>query len=418
MVLEVNNTFGERRMYFLKPESSPVEELEGEKEKEDAIRGSPCDPIISSLPITTTKPKRFTNSWPKDFHVSPFNSRKGTYSLSAQDPFSPLMSADGSVDNTITLSSSKAHAKLVARVFSSGPAINPSTMTVRQKVTFILSWWWVGLVTFPRIVREAGKLFFKRKMHVWFRPEPLKESMARTATSNEAALEAIFRAYLRHLVNSASKPLIVNYTAAGIANAGETMVSDLVPSDPNSKTGPKIDTLDFKVLTPIFYPRFTHYAHDLEAFFAESAESCTIYLSRPDLLPTLVLKKQLPDQEITSRINSVCFHLIQKMRCRPERIEPPPVRSSDAPKREKDARVTREDIRTFRSSAMDAFVLINLSEKEQGIYRIEVLKLFLSRFVALGDVEILEMEIWAVKCVFLWLLAGLVKVERWAMIGM
>ena len=91
MILEVNNTFDERRLYFLKRAN--------ESDSHDAQRS---DSIV------------FRHSWPKDFHVSPFNSRNGSYTLVAYDPFQNKSSLR--VDNTITLNSSKDHAKIVARL--------------------------------------------------------------------------------------------------------------------------------------------------------------------------------------------------------------------------------------------------------------------------------------------------------------
>ena len=168
MILEVNNTFGERRIYFLRQSLSiNVKTYVGDQ----SFENSPS--------------AQFTDAWSKDFHVSPFNSRKGSYSLTANDPFFPNMTGSLPVSNTITLNSSKQHAKLIARVFSTEPSLNPSTFGYWQGFRFIASWWWVGFVTFPRIVREAGKLYFRRKLHVWYRPEVLNSSIGRQATADE-----------------------------------------------------------------------------------------------------------------------------------------------------------------------------------------------------------------------------------------
>ena len=188
MILEVNNTFDERRVYFLKG-----------LELDDAACGDENgDPTTGTLGLSGSQsqnqnppaenvPGRFTNSWPKDFHVSPFNSRKGAYSLTASNPFfHPTKSgAAALVNNTITLSSSKNHPKLIARVFSSSDSIDPCKLDGWDTVKFIAAWWWVGFVTYPRIVREAGKLFFRKKLHVWFRPEVLKDSIGRNETEDE-----------------------------------------------------------------------------------------------------------------------------------------------------------------------------------------------------------------------------------------
>ena len=186
MILEVNNTFDERRIYFLKGSemvmpvivaNDPGLPPDGEilQQARNAINGD--------TELRDRKGTKFTNSWSKDFHVSPFNSRKGSYGLSACDSLDR-----GIIDNTISLSSSKGHPKLVARIFSTGDSIDPSNMGTLHTLVFIASWWWVGFVTFPRIVREAAKLFFRRKLHVWYRPEVLPMSIGRHETEDERSV--------------------------------------------------------------------------------------------------------------------------------------------------------------------------------------------------------------------------------------
>ena len=164
MILEVNNTFDERRMYFMKNGSG--DEVKDAQEH-----------------LENPRVAQFTHSWPKDFHVSPFNSRRGSYSLVVHDLFTSPN--EPHVNNTITLRSSKEHAKLVARIVSTGDPIDPSKMYFFERVRFVMSWCWVGFVTYPRIVKEAGKLFFRRKLHVWFRPEVVRTSIGRRETSRE-----------------------------------------------------------------------------------------------------------------------------------------------------------------------------------------------------------------------------------------
>ena len=182
MILEVNNTFDERRIYFLKgtgpeaPNSVP-----GAPKSTDAAASNSRDASEpESLEPGRKASTRFTSSWAKDFHVSPFNSRKGAYTVSAEDPLEK-----GMVNNIITLSSSKNHPKLVARIFSTGACIAPSQTGTWGTLRFVAGWWWVGFMTFPRIVSEAAKLFFRRKLHVWYRPEVLRESIGRQATDEE-----------------------------------------------------------------------------------------------------------------------------------------------------------------------------------------------------------------------------------------
>ena len=192
MILEVNNTFDERRMYFLKntDDRSRNKDPVSPNDESDGGCDSPEEPASAEGYRPNQPSARFANKWAKDFHVSPFNSRKGSYSLSAFDPFFPEMSGSGPVNNTITLSSSKNHVKLVARIFSTQDSIDPSSLRGWERFRFVAAWWWVGFVTFPRIVREAGKLFFRRKLHVWYRPEVLKDSIGRRETADERYLSS------------------------------------------------------------------------------------------------------------------------------------------------------------------------------------------------------------------------------------
>jgi DUF1365 family protein len=178
MILEVNNTFGERRMYLLDGSSPSSPPHKSDSQQSSADEGS-------GLEVSNGAKSKFSDVWMKDFHVSPFNSRKGSYALKAQNPFPTVDHDDPIIDNTITLKSSKDHGKLVARLFSTGKPLDPDQLGFFGTVRFVLSWWWVGLVTFPRILREAGKLFFKRKLHVWFRPEVQTSSIGRLPTSAE-----------------------------------------------------------------------------------------------------------------------------------------------------------------------------------------------------------------------------------------
>ena len=166
MVLEVNNTFDERRMYLLQPPRD-----------EGAV-------VVSASPA---KPRPLKATWPKDFHVSPFNSRDGSYSLVATDPAFPQTEGQGSVKNLITLRAGEGPVKLTASVFSERPSLDPASMTMLESLRFVALWWWVGLLTFPRIVGQAGRLFLKRRlgMRVYWRPEVKVKSIAREETPVE-----------------------------------------------------------------------------------------------------------------------------------------------------------------------------------------------------------------------------------------
>jgi DUF1365 family protein len=183
MILEVNNTFDERRMYFL-PSDADSRRRRGSPPAEEPEQGK-CSP------------QTFKQAWPKDFHVSPFNSRKGSYTVTATDPLSPTMQGIGPVSVAINLLSSKGHLKLVTKLFSVGTAIDPAGMTPSHKLRFLATWCWVGLLTYSRILKEAYRLFVHRRLHVWFKPEPLAGTTPRRASPTEQQAGLISRWYVR-----------------------------------------------------------------------------------------------------------------------------------------------------------------------------------------------------------------------------
>jgi hypothetical protein len=382
MILEVNNTFGERRMYFV---------TQSEKQLHGA---SQADEDVASA-----QDLKFIQNWPKDFHVSPFNSRKGSYSLLANNPLPAKVTEFTGLNNTITLNSSKGHGKIVARLISTGPAIDPTQLNTLEKFWFIASWWWVGFVTFPRIVKEATVLFFRRKLHVWYRPEPLPESLGRMADSAEQQLEPVFRKYLRHLVAQSPAPIVVNYIPSGIADPRKERMA----SSAAEKTRKRVDEMDFKILTPVFYTRFVHYAHDLEAVFCELNDNGTICVSKPDLLPKLVFKKPPPPFKTKKIADYIYFKIIQKLRRRPERILRPLTSSEPAPGH---SQQNAMDIRDFRISSMDGFVLASLDEPARRVYRSLLIRLFLSDRYSFGILQLWDSQVLLIRIGVAWLLSS------------
>ncbi|PKS07602.1 hypothetical protein jhhlp_006208 [Lomentospora prolificans] len=397
VICEVNNTFDERRVYLVYRNDT----VPATRQLPNTSKG-PVGPYgthgrANGEPSTATF--KIRNKWAKDFHVSPFNSRKGHYSIVASDPLGPNLDGFRRLDTTITLSSSKGHAKLVARLASLGEPLDPAKMSVLEKLGLLAGWGWIGLVTYPRIVREAAKLWFSRKLHVWYRPEPLGTNIGRRADVAEMELEGIFRQYLRCLVRRSPADIVVRYVPGGVDAPMETIRS---PTAEETATG--TNELELKVLTPAFYTRFVHYAHDFEAIFSEFRESCTISISNPDLLPRLVLKKSSPPVQVGSPIDYIYFKMIQNLRQRPSRIERP-LRSSDGPKyKMTDQRVV--DIRDFRLSSMDGYILSEATGETRKVYRAIVMRLFLAQHIALGSLGVLWLEGLILRGWFAWVLAA------------
>lgn len=371
IILEVNNTFDERRMYILR--TTTAKRVGEELLKEDS----------NGLGIPS-KATVFAEPWEKDFHVSPFNSRKGSYSLRAIDPLAAWQDTGHvSIDNTIVLRSSKDSAKIVARVWSEGTPEDAKQISTLKIIRFISLWWWVGLITFPRIVWEAQKLFFKRKLHVWYRPEVAPSSIGRDYTSDEFELETVFRAFLEEGMEQAEKPLRLIYEPAH--SNGEEIVmysSHFTYEEDHGRT------LTLKVTSPAFYSRFVHYAHAKEAFdreaLSQDEKNRTLVIQSPHLLPVLLGSMQSKATKTVhnqTRLESFRWSLLRRLRC------PPPDPSyTEINAVHQDYRVT--DIRSFRASELDEFV--KTRGEDESVYRRIVTKQFLAQRIALGIPQLLS----------------------------
>ena len=374
MIVEVNNTFGERRMYLLKAEKAAADGKE---------------PMANGGPV-------FTDTWRKDFHVSPFNSTNGSYSLKAIDPLAAYQdSGHVQIDNTITLRSSKEEAKIVARVWSQGPPQNAATISPLHLANFILSWCWVGFATFPRILWEASKLFFRRKLHVWYRPEVVETSLGRTYTTDEVILETFFRDFLKDVVSHADKPLRVIYEPAHAGGEEVVMYSQGFTYGEDHQR-----TLTIKVLSPAFYSRLVHYAHVKEAFdrecLATEEKNRTVVIRAPQLLPDLLeaVKQRRTTWTQTSRssLQGVRWSMLRRLRCAPPA-------QSYGQIQDRDSEYTVSDIRSFQDSEFDRFV--KHEEEHIGTYQRIVLKLFLARQFAFGVPGLISLADWMLRAAML-----------------
>ncbi|KAL6921980.1 hypothetical protein FSST1_006006 [Fusarium sambucinum] len=383
IIAEMHNIFGERHSYF----AAPNFEAEA-KHIQDG-----------NLDNQELKPAQVNAMVQKEFHISPFNSRKGSYSILASDPLGPEMCGFRGLDITINLFSSKGYKKLVAKLVSENWAIDPREMSVTQKVGFILNWFGSAVATFPRFIKESAVLLFRHNLHVWYRPEPRKNSMGRSSSDVEKVLERVFRAYLRSLVEQSGIPVVVRYTPSGDAEVSEEILRS--PSATDSSESAK--EIKIKILTPAFYSRFVHYAHDSEAVFCELAESCTFWTDKPEQLTNIFLKKGSPFLHASSLVEYVWFQLIKTMRRLPRKIERP-LTSAD----KSSSLASGIDIRGFRISSMDAFVLGQEDARVKKAYRTAVLRVFVADRITLGSTTVLGMMELLGRAGISWALASLI----------
>ena len=380
MILEVNNTFDERRIYLLKADISKLD---------SSINGS----IQNNKDWKNTM--LFTDTWDKDFHVSPFNSLKGSYSLRAADPLASYQeTGQVQIDNTIVLRSSKESAKMVARVWSEDKPRDATRITPMQLLRFIASWWWVGLATFPRIVWQAQKLYFRKNMHVWYRPEVSDASIGRAYTNYERHLEGFFHSFLKHAVENADVPFRVIYESAQAEQEVVLYSPGFTYEEDHQRT------LTLQILSPAFYSRFVHYAHAKEAFdrecLATDEKNRTVVIKRPDLLPVLLDAMDKVGDQKTNRkqtvTNQLRWSLLQRLRC-------PPPEASYQSNHSSDPQYNITDIRSFRNSELDAYVTRH--SKDASLYCKIVTKLFVAQRFAFGVPALISSVDWMLRALFI-----------------
>ncbi|KAA8569764.1 hypothetical protein EYC84_001346 [Monilinia fructicola] len=363
VLLEVNNTFDERHTYFVTPKDAKVSKIEEAK----------------------GKPPRFTNTWSKEFYVSPFNTRSGTYSVSASDPFYPSLSGCNPLDLTLTLSSTE-RPFLVARVFSDGPAFDPSIMSVVQKTQFLLSWWWVGFATFPRTLVQAFILLFKRSMPWVSRPEPLKVTLSRHADSTQKSLELLFRQYIQHFIEGTDQALILKYRPAGLLDSStEIMYS------PSAQISPGLaKKIEISILTPIFYTQFIKYIDIVQALETESKNGTVSFLNI-DLIWSPPVKSDIqpvvrPEDSIPSNIDTFTDMLFRTILSTRIYSHLEPTGSIFSP--------------------FDTYILRHTDHVTLSSYKKILLKMWLSDWIAFGWVDLLDFQLWLFKLGALWWTAG------------
>lgn len=405
MIVEVNNTFDERRMYFLKgdsPEPGNKAPITGQPSTVENTLNGAGDAVSKLGEGFQESPRKFSKSWTKDFHVSPFNSRKGSYSLSAQDIY-----RQRKVDNVITLASSKGHPKLVARIFSSGICLDPSQMSYWNMSRFTAVWWWVGFMTFPRILKEAAKLFFRRKLHVWYRPEVLRTSLGREATNDERAIEKSFRAFLKEKVEQSNTCRPVSYISP-MHGISETFYpqGSLDSSFVNLPDGP----IEFQVTSPLFYAQLVRFAHLSEffttSFLASTSENQTFLVSDPqnflkvfETQASQMLAANKPDRrstlEMVYSFDSIRWRFLRWLRNNCWKSS-----STHFPARAREW--IAHDIRAFSFSALDQFSMRDFDKHAASRYRKAVTKVLASDLIAFGQPALIDAFYLVIRLILLW----------------
>lgn len=383
IIPELNTSYGERRMWLVRQALPPKSDSEKPRNSPYAFRGH----------------------FGKDIHVSPFMPSTGSYTIDTCDP---CASSTNQLDILVTLTKPEGGPLLVTRVSSSSPGLDASAASMRQKLSFLVRWCYVPTCTVMtfRILSEAARIYLKAPRY-WSRPEPLKSALGKPARAIEMyvlwpsahrkllispfrTLERSFRLILKAAVDRHVSPLHVIYKTPGEhSHKSEVFLSrsalefkTAAPAAAGTITPPASDSDDedtlkvtIQVISPIFYSRFFHYRVPEAAITSElldDARTRTLWSSDPELLASIFSlahiegSTSVDEIKYPERSNRWHWWLLSLLRAAP--IATNYDRSTP--------------YKPFKGpSAMDLWVLQNLSVQQVREYRRALLRVFLGEWI-------------------------------------
>jgi hypothetical protein len=261
-LFQVHNTFGESHVYV----------LEANKSSNDAAKG-------------TSFQYRWT--FPRAFHVSPFNDRKGFYVVSATAPESiadmssssraPLPDVRVDLYTPSVETGQPDRLKLRARL----KAVNSRPLTTSNLLSALARAPFTLLLSFARIAKEAWFLHYgSPRLDVYIRPEPVLNDKGGTRWQPESMLERHFRGVVEEFIEERLRSLDI--------------IVKIVPPDPLSSPS-------------IFLPGSRSQTAILTITY-QSAEMFTILVTTPSAAHALILSQgvfQVSDETLFLKVFAV-----------------------------------------------------------------------------------------------------------------
>lgn len=179
--MEVNNSFGERKAAFFRLESgSATNEVHNIPTINDT-GGSLDAKFIPSR----SKYKMYKGTWDKDFFLSPFEKVEGYFTTTCSDPCNPHSETKGLLHTNTTLYAPDGRPKIVSRVYSCGPPLDPFSASPWHLIKFICVWGYIGALSKPRIIYEALRVQFRGNLTYHRKPEVRRTNIPREETRIE-----------------------------------------------------------------------------------------------------------------------------------------------------------------------------------------------------------------------------------------
>lgn len=315
------------------------------------------------------------------------------------------MAGIGPIKLCLTLSSDAGKPKVVARVYSNDSPVDPTKLSWWQVQRFAMSKAWDTWATEPRTVYQAGLLMFKRGLSIFTVPEPLKTSISRKAKDHEIVIEGLFRQYLKNMAKNAKDGLLMSYMAAGIQGATAEVI--MSPATQNAATE-VTRFVAFRVLTPAFYSRMVRYETVARAMKQEARQGQTLEVEGLDELLKAATEEYQVVESKCGLVDRVIKFFISLLRRGAKSLGNTKAEKSEALKAAHQEAAMGQEVKTAEATKVNSVddMGSDLNEGEIYLYRMAVLKLLLSDWVALGNMDLLALERFIVRVGLMWMVGN------------
>jgi DUF1365 family protein len=190
MVLEINNSFGEKKLVFFRfdPVGREIEQRD-DTDQVDSVKAT-TDERSRSVDFlhSRSKFKSYKAKWDKDMFISPFEKVEGYLVTSCDDPCNRASGAKVPFSTNSTLFSPDGKPKLISRVVSSGQPVDPLSASAWELIRFLTGWCFVGALTKFRILHQAFRVWSRGNLTYLQKPEVRKDNISRVETEIERSV--------------------------------------------------------------------------------------------------------------------------------------------------------------------------------------------------------------------------------------
>ena len=168
-------------------------------------------------------------SFPRAFHVSPFNDRLGTYTVSVRAPFSHS-------DSDVALPHIRVHLHTPTGALKFSASLRAQQVAPFRTLTVLAALAthpFILFLTLPRILRQAAVLHYRRRLDVYKRPEPKPVSWSASLSHSPALAKGGGIGWQQHTILERAARHSVNGFLARRAHALGVCIK-LRPGDPSA----------------------------------------------------------------------------------------------------------------------------------------------------------------------------------------